>query len=104
MTPRNRRQWQNRHKIRNMPIIRYPISRRQCQKHHPRDPHQRKEHTKFESFGDFGHFDEEIGSFYFFGGGAPGHVVAEHVGEESGGDVQGEAAEEDGEEESPFEV
>lgn len=104
MTPRNRRQRQNRHKIINMPIIRDPLIGRQSQKDHPRDTNQRKEHAEFEALRDFGDFDEEIRGFDFFGRGAPGHVVAEHVGEEGGGDVEGEAAEEDAEEEGPFEV
>lgn len=104
MTPRHSRQRQNRHKIPNMPIIRHPAIRRERQKHHPHNPNQREEHAEFKSFGDFGDFDEEIRSFDFFGGRAPGHVVADHVGEEGGGDVQGEAAEEDAEDEGPFEV
>ena len=87
-----------------MPIPGHPAIRRQRQKHHARNTRQRKEHAEFESLCNFRDFDEEIGGFDFFGGGAPGHVVAEHVGEDGGGDVEGEAAEEDGEEEGPFEV
>ena len=87
-----------------MPIPRHPSIRRQRQKHHPSNPRQCKEHAEFESLSDFGHFDEEIRGFDFFRGGAPGHIVAEHVGEDGGGDVKGKTAEEDGEEEGPFEV
>ena len=104
MTPRNRRQWQNSHKIFNMPIPGYPSIRRQRQEHHASNPRQSKEHAKFESLSDFRDLDEEVRGFYFFGGGAPSHVVAEHVGKDGGGDVEGEAAEEDGEKQGPFEI
>ncbi|QSZ36810.1 hypothetical protein DSL72_006693 [Monilinia vaccinii-corymbosi] len=47
---------------------------------------------------------EEGDIFDFLGGGAPGHVDLEEVAEERLGDVHGEAAEEHGHEEEPFEV
>ena len=107
MTPRHSRQRQNRHKIPNKPIIRHPAIRRERQNHHrPYSNHcnQREKQAEFKLFGDFRDFDEEIRAFDFFGRRAPGHVVADHVGQEGGGDVEGEAPEEDAEEEGPFEV
>lgn len=47
-----------------------------------------------EGFEDLGHFLEEVGVLGFFGGGAPFHVDAEHVGEKREVEVEGEAAEE----------
>ena len=104
MTSSYRRQWQNGHKIFNMPIPWHPSIRRQRQEDHAGNPRQCKEHAKLESLSDFRDLDKEVRRFYFFGGGAPSHVVAEHMGENGGGDVEGEAAEEDGEKKGPFEI
>ena len=92
MTSSNRRQWQDGHKIFDMPIPRHPSIRRQRQENHAGNPRQCKEHAKLESLSDFRDLDEEVRGFYFFGGGAPNHVVAEHVRENGGGDVEREAA------------
>ena len=104
MTPTNRRHRQNRHKIRDMPIPRHNRIRCQTQHHHSHNTNRCEGEREFKPAGDFGHFEEEIGGFDFFGGGAPGDGEGEHVAGEGGGDVEGEAAEEDGEEEGPFEV
>lgn len=87
-----------------MPIPWHPSIRRQRQEDHAGNSCQCKKHAKLESLSDFRDFDKEIRGFYFFGGGAPSHVVAEHVREDGGGDVEGEAAEEDGKKEGPFEI
>ena len=104
MTPRHRRHRQNSHKIRNHPVIRHHPSQPRSQRNHHRNGDQRKGHAELEPFQDQGHFLEEGGGGDLLGGGAPGHVVAEHVGDQGGGDVEGEAAEEDGEHEGPFKV
>ena len=104
MTSSNCRQWQDGHKIFDMPIPGHPSVRRQRQEHHSSNSRQRKEHAKLEPLSDFRDLDEEVRGFDFFGGGAPSHVVTEHVGEDGGGDVEGEATEKDGEKEGPFEV
>ena len=74
------------------------------QEDHAGDAEEGEDHAEFELAGDLGDLEEEVGGFDFLGRGAPGHVVAEHVGEEGGRDVEAEAAEEDAEEEGPFEV
>ena len=53
---------------------------------------------------DLGDLLEEIRGFGFLGGGAPLHVDAEHVSEQREEDVEGDAAEEDGEHGHPLEV
>lgn len=102
MTRRNRRHRQNRHKISNNPIMRHKTPQRQHD--HSCYPSESKHHAPLEAAQDPWDLDEEVGQLGFLGGRAPGHVYFEHVGEERGGDVQGEAAEEDSEEEDPFGV
>ena len=50
------------------------------------------------------HFLEEGDVFHFFGRCAPGYVDFEEVGQQRLRYVKGDAAEEDGEEEEPFEI
>lgn len=63
-----------------------------------------EEESVFEALEQTRDFFKEGDVFDFFGGGAPGHVDFEEMTEERLGDVHGEAAQEDGHEEEPFEV
>ena len=87
-----------------MPIPGHPSIWRQRQEDHAGNSCQCKDHAELESLSDFRNLDKEVRGFYFFGGGTPSHVVAEHMGKDGGGDVEGEAAEENGEKQGPFEI
>ncbi|TGO72459.1 hypothetical protein BELL_0452g00050 [Botrytis elliptica] len=63
-----------------------------------------EEEGVFEALEQTRDFFKEGDVFDFFGRGAPGHVDFEEMAEQGLGDVHGEAAEEDGHEEEPFEV
>lgn len=93
---------QDSDEIRDAPTVRN--ERGLGQDDHAGDTEERKGEAELEFLDDFGHFDEEVGEFGFFGRGAPGHIDFEHVREEGGGDVEGETTEEDAEHEDPFEV
>lgn len=71
---------------------------------HADDARERKQDGVLEGPGHLRDLDEEVGEGDLLGGGAPGHVDGEHVAEEGLGDVQGHAAEEDDEHETPFEI
>jgi len=79
------RQWKNRHKLINIPTPRNKP--RISHYRHPRYRQKAQCYRIFESFCHFGNFNEEVGEFDFFGGGAPRHVNAEHVAEEGLGDM-----------------
>ncbi len=71
---------------------------------HARGAQEAEQKREFEFLEEFGNFLEEGGILDFLGRGAPAHVDGEHVAEQGLADVQGEAAEEDGEQEDPLEV
>ena len=102
MTRPNNRHRENRHKIRNHPTIRNERAKRQDE--NGRNANEADRKTIFEPLEHARHFDEEVGELCFLGRCAPLHVVLEHVGEQGRGDVEREAAKEDGEHEDPFEV
>lgn len=104
VTDRNGGHGQDGHKVHNHPIDGHDTAQPSAQRNHHEDGADGKGHAELELLQDAGHFLEESGLGDFLGGGAPGHVVAEHVGEQGRRDVQGEAAEEDGEHQGPFEV
>jgi len=104
MTSRDRRHRQDSHEILDMPIPRHNCVWRDAQEYHASNADQCEENGEFEAFGNLGDFEEEIAGFDFFGCCAPGHIVGEHVGEQGGTDVKGEATEEDAEQEGPPEV
>ncbi|TGO57386.1 hypothetical protein BCON_0066g00350 [Botryotinia convoluta] len=82
-----------------------PIPRHDERAHnHTRGHENAEEECVFEAFEQTRDFFEEGHVFDFFGRGAPRHVDFEEMAEERLGDVHGEAAEEDGHEEEPFEV
>ena len=93
---------QDSHEIFDLPVRR--DERAASEDDHAGDTEQGEGHAELELLEHFGHFDEEIGELGFFGGGTPGHVDFEHVGEERGRDMEREPAEEDSEHENPFEV
>jgi len=100
MRNNNRTQWINGHKILNLPIPR---------QHHGAHNHQHRTRyaenkRELESLEQARQFFEERGVFDFFCRGAPRHVDLKEVAEECLGDVQGDAAEEKGEEEEPLEI
>jgi hypothetical protein len=88
--------------IRNPPSKRNKLPKRKDR--HTRNRHATNRKAVFKPLKHARHFDEEVAEFCFLGGGAPLHVVLEHVCEQRGGYVQRQAAEEDGEHEYPFEV
>lgn len=63
-----------------------------------------EEQGPLELLQNLGHLLEEGGVLGLLGGGAPGHVDAEHVADDGLGDVQADAAEEDGEDGDPAQV
>lgn len=79
MAGHNRSHGQNSDEILNAPIRRHEIGRGEHD--HADDADEGEQHAPFEVLQDFGHFDEKVGEFGFFGCGAPGHVDLEHVGE-----------------------
>lgn len=102
MTDSHRRHGQNGHEILDVPPIRN--ERRYCQDDHTHNTHDRKCDAELEPLQHLWHLDEEVGEFSFLGRRTPCHIDFEHVGQQGLRDVQGEAAEEDGEHEDPFEV
>lgn len=74
------------------------------QNDHSDDHNDAKEEGEFELFEDLGDFFEESCASGFFRSRTPGHVDAEHVREYGLRYMQGDATEEDGEEEDPFQV
>lgn len=102
MTRRDGGHGQNRDEILNLPVGWDEGTRGEDD--HADDAKDGKGHAELEALENLGNLDEEVGEFHFFRGGAPGHIDLKHVGEESGGDVQGETAEEDAKHKGPFEV
>lgn len=102
MTRAKRRHGQDSHDIIDAPSIR--DKRSLGQDDDAGDTDGRESQRVLEGLEHAGDLDPEVGGFGFFARGAPCHVNLEHVCEESLRDVQGEAAEEDGEHEEPFEV
>lgn len=100
MTNHHRTQREKGHKVRDLPEHR---KGRRSNDHQSRA--QRTEHkSPAEPLDQFGHLLEEVRLLDLFRGGAPRHVDFEEVAEERLRDVQGDAAEEEGEEEEPLEV
>jgi hypothetical protein len=100
MTNNNRAQRINRHEILNPPL---PRHHRRAHNHHGHHAEAKYE-REFEALEQPRDFFEKGDVLDFLGRGAPGHVDFEEVAEEGLGDVEGDAAEEDGEEKEPFEV
>ena len=102
MTNGHGRQGEDSHEILDLPVVWYEGC---CGEHdHAHDAEEGKGEAELELLDDFRDFDKEVGEFGFLGGGAPGHVDFEHVGEESGGDVERKTTQENGEHENPLEV
>jgi len=100
MASNDRAKWVNRHKVRNSP---FPRQRHGAYDHH--DSAEEAEHErKLKSLQKPREFFEERCIFNFFGRGSPGHVDFEEVAEKGLWYVEGDPAEEDGEEGQPFEV
>lgn len=91
----------NCHEIRDAPFPREHIT---CPYNHHGGTQDAKHEGEFEAFEETGDFFEKRCVFDFLCCGAPRHVDFEEMAEESLGDVEGDAAEEDGQKEEPFEV
>ena len=100
MADNNRTQRVNRHEISNPPL---PRHRRRPRNHNART-RKAKHKRPLESPQQPRKFFEERRVFDFFSGGAPTHVNLEEMADEGLRDVNGDSAEEDGEEEEPFEI
>jgi len=100
MANNNRTQRIYRHKTRNPPL---PRQRRRARNHDPRTRQAEKE-SPFEAPEQAREFFKERGVFDLLCSGAPRHVDFEEMAEERLGHVKGDSAQEDGEEEQPFEI
>lgn len=100
MADNNRTQRIYCHETPDPPI---PRQRNRACDHNPGTCEAEKE-GPFEAFQQPGKFFEKGGVFDFFYGGSPAHADLEEVAEERLGYVNGDAAQEDGEEKEPFEV
>jgi hypothetical protein len=89
-----------RHETRNLPL---PRQRGRTRDHNSSTCKTENE-SPFEALEKAREFFKERGVFHFFCGGAPRHVGFEEMAEEGLGYVERDSAEEDSEEEEPFEV
>ena len=104
MTSHHSRHGQDSDEIGNAPIVRDQTSRTSSQDNHADNADKRKRHAILEVLRNFRDLDEEVRVLDFLSRSAPGHVIAKHMGEEGGGDMEGEAAEEDAKHKGPLEV
>ena len=95
MTPQQRAHWQHSHQTLDLPIMPNHLTQPRPQHNHNQYPAYRENERPLKPPHDEGCFLKKVCDFRFLGRGAPGHVVADHVGEEGGGYVEGEASEED---------
>lgn len=100
MTSNHRSQRIDRHKSINPPI---PWECRRARNHQPRT-RKTENKCKLKTFEEAWDFFKERYVFDLLCGGTPCHVDLEKVTEEGLGYVEGDATEEDGEEEEPFEI
>lgn len=100
MADNDRSQGINSHKVINAPVPR----KHRCARNHKSRARNTEDEGEFETLHKSRHFFEKGGVFDFLGGSAPRHVDFEEVAEKRLGDVHRYSAQEDGEEEEPFEV
>lgn len=93
-------EWEDSNEEPNLPEVGY----RDCQRDHHADAGKDKDEGEFEVLDDLGDFLKKGRVLGLLGRRAPRHVDAKQMAENGLADVQGDAAEEDGNERQPLEV
>ena len=99
-------QWPDHDEFRNLPVVRHQFADRthagKYDHHGNHDNTPDKRHLELSDNGR--NLLEKRGIGRLLGGGAPGHVDAKEMAEDGLGDVDGNAAEEGGQNKEPFEA